>query len=82
MKCFNVREREGKAQRCLKGLLARLVSGAVIVRNSLVLMMEGAVLCMTEALKMPTLELPMVTLVVVGGVGVTALLAVLCLMKK
>ena len=44
--------------------------------------MEGAISWMTEALNMPALELPMETLVVVGGVGVTALLAVLCLMKK
>lgn len=77
-----MREKEGEAQRCLKGLLARLVSGAVIVRNSSVLMMEGAVSEMIEALKVLALELQMVTLVAVGGVEVTALLAALCLMKK
>jgi len=60
----------------------RLVSGAVKVRNSSVLMMEEAVSEMTEALKVLALELQMVTLVVVGGVEVTALLAALCLMKR
>lgn len=44
--------------------------------------MEGAVSEMTEALKVLALELQMVTLVAVGGVEVTALLAALCLMKK
>lgn len=52
------------------------------MRNSSVLLMEGAVSEMTEALKVLALELQMVTLVVVGGVEVTALLAALCLMKK
>lgn len=37
---------------------------------------------MIEALKMLAVELQMVTLVAVGVVEVTALLAVLCLMKK
>ena len=52
------------------------------MRNSSVLMMERAVSEMTEALKVLALELQMVTLVVVGGVEVTASLAALCLMKK
>lgn len=53
-----------------------------MVRNSSALMMEGAVSEMIEALKVLALEPQMVTLVVVGGVEVTALLAALCLMKK
>lgn len=73
-------ERE-EAQRCLKGLLVRLVSGAVIVRNSLALVMEGAVSEMIEARKVLALELQMVTLVLAGGVEVTALLAALYMMK-
>lgn len=76
------REREGEAQRCLKGLLERLVSGAVIVRNSSVLMMGRAVSETIEMLNVLALELQVVTLVVVGGVEVTALLAALCLMKR
>lgn len=52
-----------------------------MVRNSSVLVMEGAASEMIEVLKVLALELQMVTLVAVGGVEVTALLAVLCLMK-